>query len=358
MPGEHVIEPFVSQRQKTYIPRSTVQHRNAMADQNHVQNVAIVGAAGRSGKAIVKALLQTRKHNVTAVTRPESTNVMPEGLHAINKADYNDHGSLVAALQGRDVLIITMAVMAAPDSSFKLVDAAVEAGVRYIMPNEWGVLATAEENPGIAKDLSMMTDRIIAVREHIEKVGKGKMHWIGLCCGFWYEFSLAGTEARYGFDFEKKHVTLYDEGTTKINTSTWPQVGRAVAALLSLPIESGDGPCLRQWHDRTAACSSFFVNQRDMFESVLRVTGDKESDWTVSHEDVVERYKRGWEMMKRGQMVGFGILLYARVFYEDGAGNFDDRIDNEVLGLPKEDFDRATKVGIEMAAAGDTNAIH
>ena len=57
--------------------------------------------------------------------------------------------------------------------------------------------------------------------------------FVSLACSFWYEFSLAGSQARYGFDFAKREVTFYDEGETKITTSTWPQCGRAVAALLS-----------------------------------------------------------------------------------------------------------------------------
>lgn len=324
---------------------------------NYVENVAIVGIGGRSGSFMAKALMKTGKHRVTAITRPDSTNKMLEGLHDIKKTDYS-HESLVAVLQGQDVLIITMAITAPPDTQKKLIDAAVEAGVKYIMPNEWGIDMEKVE----ASKETFLRDRLLPIREYIEKIGGDKTKWIGLCCGFWYEFSLAGTEARYGFDFDKKTLTLYNEGTTKINTSTWPQVARAVAALLSLKIspdnESNKSPTLSQWNNKAAHVSSFFVSQKDMFESVLRVTGDKESDWTITHEDVRERYKRGLKMMQEGQMVGFGIVLYSRVFYDDGAGDFNKKLDNNALGLPEENFDEATKVAIDMALAGETNAIH
>jgi hypothetical protein len=36
-----------------------------------------------------------------------------------------------------------------------------------------------------------------------------------------------------GIDFAKRTVTLFDEGEAMISTSTWPQVGRTVAGLLS-----------------------------------------------------------------------------------------------------------------------------
>lgn len=251
-----------------------------------------------------------------------------------------------------------MAVTAPPGSQIKLIDAAVEAGVKYIMPNEWGVDLTKTE---MSKD-TFMSGRYMPVREHIERVGAGKTVWIGLCCGFWYEFSLAGTEARYGFDFEKKRVTFYDGGDVKINTSTWGLVGSAVARLFALKVfPDGEGdasPCLSQYANKAVNVSSFFVSQKDMFESVLRVTGDKREDWTITHENVVERYQRGLKMMKEGQMVGFGILLYARVFYDDGAGNYNEKLDDDVLGLPEEDLDEATKVAVRMALDGETNAIH
>lgn len=325
---------------------------------NHVSRIAIVGAGGRSGKSIVEALLKTGKHQVTAITRPDSTNVFSEGIHKVAKVDYNDHSALVTALTGQQALIITLAVTAAPESQIKLIDAAIEAGVRYIVPNQWGIDV---DNEQLGKD-TLMGGRHMPIREHIEKHGGGKTFWISVCCGFWYEFSLAGTEARYGFDFNRKTVTFYDDGNVKINTSTWPQVGLAVARLFSLKItpdnEADKSPCLSQYENKSLYISSFFVSQRDMFDSVLRVTGDKEDMWTVSHENATQRYKRGSQMWKEGNVVGFGMLLYVRVFYNDGSGDVNDKIDNEVLGLPKESLDEATKVAVKMALDGETNSLH
>lgn len=325
---------------------------------DHISQVAIVGAGGRAGRSIVDALLKTGQHHVTAITRPESTNVLPREIHEVIKVDYTNQQALVKALTGRQALIITLAVMAPPESQLRLIDAAIEAGVKYIIPNEWGIELA---NQQLAED-TMMADRYIPIREHIEKHGAGKTFWIGICCGFWYEFSLAGTEARYGFDFDEKALTLYDNGNVKINTSTWSRVGLAVARLLSLKMspdnDADTSPCLDRYLNKAVYISSFFVSQRDMFESVLRVTGDTERDWTIKYENVAERYQRGLEMFKAGQMVGFGILLYARVFSDDAAGDYNAKLDNDVLGVSVEDLDEATKVAVDMARDGETNAIH
>lgn len=325
---------------------------------NRVSKVAIVGAGGRSGRSIVSALLKTGKHYVTAITRPESTSILQEGIHNVVRADYSDFSALVKALTGQEALIITLAVTTPPESQIKLIDAAIEVGVKYIIPNEWGIDLANEE----LSRATMMEGRYIPIREYIEKHGAGQTLWIGICCGAWYEFSLAGTEARYGFDFDKKTLTLYDNGNVKINTSTWSQVGLAVAHLLSLKIcpdnDADTSACLSRYENEAVYISSFSVSQRDMFGSVLRVTGDAESDWQVISENVVERYERGLKMLKEGQMIGFAMLLYARLFYDDGSGDYSAKLDNDVIGLPAEDLDAATKVAIAMALNGETNAVH
>lgn len=49
--------------------------------------------------------------------------------------------------------------------------------------------------------------------------------------------------------------------------------------------------------------------------------------------------------------MGFGILLYARGFYPDAAFSVQNKLHNEILHLPEEDLDEATKAAVEMAKA-------
>lgn len=300
-----------------------------------VKNIAIVGAGGNIGGTIANALLKAGIFHVTAITRPDSSSVIPPGLNIV-KTSY-EHASLVNALKGQDALIITMNVMAPPDSQNKLIDAAVEAGVKYVMPSEWG--ADVGNMEQVSKDM-FVYDSLMSVRNHLEKTGA---QWIAIACSFWYEFSLAGTEIRYGFDLDRKTVTLFGDGDVKINTSTWPQVGRAVAAVFAEP---------EKFKNRSVHINSFYVSQKDMLESVERVTGEK---FTITTEPVQERYMRGVQMLQQGNMAGFGIGMYTRGFFPDGALSFE--VENEALGLPKEDFDEATRVAVEMAKRGETNAL-
>ncbi|KXS12619.1 hypothetical protein M427DRAFT_393258 [Gonapodya prolifera JEL478] len=238
-----------------------------MAEHNHVSKVAIVGAGGNSGNYIVQSLLAAKNFTISALTRPgKSTTSLPEGVIA-KPVDYDVFSTLVDALRGQDVLVITLNVMAPPDTQEKLVRAAGEAGVKWILPNAWAIDGT---NEPIAHDLPLMAAQT-KVRGLITEIGKSS--YIALSTGFWYEWSLAIHDA-FGFDFANKKVTLFDDGNSKIPISTWPHVGRAVASLLSLPIsDPAKGPSLEKYRNSQEFVHSFHANQNVMFESVLRVTG-------------------------------------------------------------------------------------
>ncbi|KAK6221957.1 hypothetical protein LQW54_001177 [Pestalotiopsis sp. IQ-011] len=304
---------------------------------SHPKNIAIVGATGSVGKFIVAELLKTGKHSVTAITRADSQAAMPDGVQ-VARVDYDDKASLVAALRGQDVLIVTMSVAAPEGAQIALNEAAAAAGVPWIMPNNWG---GDHADEGLA-DATFLGPANRAVRASIE--GLGVSAWVSLVSGFWYEFSLGGGPGRYGFDFDARSVVLYDEGAQPINTTTWPQSGRAVARLLSLPAAE-----LAQFRNRFVYVSSFCVSQRDMLASVLRVTGTTEKDWTITREDSRERYQKGLEDMQKGDGTGFVRAMYARVFYPDGSGVYEEKrgLQNDLLGLPREDLDEFTRIAIE-----------
>lgn len=188
-----------------------------------------------------------------------------------------------------------------------------------------------------------------ANREEIERLG---MKWITMCCGFWYDYSLAGGEARFGFDFEKRAVTLYDDGHTKNSTSSLAQVGRAVAKVLSLkelPDDEEDTSLtLSGFLDKAVYITSFVVSQNDIFDSVKRVTGTTDADWTVIHEASKKRYEQGLAQVRGGDMRGFSKMLYARAFYPEDPSDVSAKAQNVLLELPEESLDAATRDGVEL----------
>lgn len=87
-----------------------------------------------------------------------------------------------------------------------------------------------------------------------------------------------------------------------------------------------------------------------MLDSILRVTGDTEKDWTIKTEPVKVRYENGVEARRTGTDRQRGRLVYSRVFFPDDAGNHGKTrvLANDVLGLPKEVLDDATRIAVAM----------
>ncbi|CZT22196.1 related to oxidoreductase CipA-like [Ramularia collo-cygni] len=318
-----------------------------MSGSNYVTKIAFIGAGGRSGGFMVDALLKTGMHTITALTREDSTSTVPKGVLTA-KIDYANQESLINALRGQDALIITMSTAAPKEQEQALIRAAGEAGVQFVLPNEWGPDTANEE---IRKDVGLFQVRADN-RKLVEELGKTS--YISVSTGFWYEWSLAIADS-YGFDLNNKSVTLFDDGEAKISTTTWPQVGRAVASLLSLPIKPEGGgdskKCLENFRNKMVYISSFTVSQKDMLESVLRVTGSKQEEWKITNQPSAERFATGARELQKGNRVGFVHMMYSRIFFPDGCGDVESSkgTSNDLLGLPREDIDDATRVAIERA---------
>jgi uncharacterized protein YbjT (DUF2867 family) len=64
--------------------------------------------------------------------------------------DYSKPETLVEALKGQDALVITLGVQAPKGTDTQLINAAEEAGVKWILPNEWG---PDSANESLVKDV-------------------------------------------------------------------------------------------------------------------------------------------------------------------------------------------------------------
>ncbi|KAI0024317.1 hypothetical protein F4780DRAFT_797280 [Xylariomycetidae sp. FL0641] len=327
---------------------------------NRIERVAIVGAGGRMGSHIAEHLLATGRHTVTALTRPGSTSALPAGVRVARvdytRADDDGAGTVVAALRGQQVLLITLAVTAPPETTVRLARAAAAAGVGYVLPNWYGHDAAHD---ALCADSALlgMRDPVVA-----ELAGSTTTRWLRLVCGSWYEFGLGGGPARFGFDLAARTLVRYDD--VPVNVSTWAQCGRAVARLLSLPELPRDAadaaPALARWAGANVYVASFRLTQRDMLDSVLRVTGAAPADWTVVPASAEARWREARDRFRKGDFTAFTQMLYARLFFPGGGADYESTrgLDNEVLGLPVEDLDECTAVAVRMAENNEVVGNH
>ncbi|KAI8931815.1 hypothetical protein NX059_011452 [Plenodomus lindquistii] len=319
----------------------------------YIRNVALIGGTGTIGSHMLTHLLATNKHTVTVLTRSSSPSVHPSHPNlTITPVDYTNEQSLIAALTGSTFLIITLPHHAPPTLHPLIVRAAAAAKIPYIMPNYYG-FGLGPRSGGLDKVpiLSGMKKWIADVEQ------QDGVSYFALVCGFWYEFSLGMGEQWFGFDIAARRVVFFDQGRRRICTSTWERCGRAVAGLLSLPVRRGEGaagPALEDSTDKGVYVASFLVSQREMLDSLHRVLGTGDGDWEIEYQGSGERYEEGLAEMEKGDLRGFAKAMYARLFFESGEGDYKtgEEMHDEVLGLPREELDEATRRAVEMVEGG------
>lgn len=271
-------------------------------------------------------------------------------MHSV-EVDYSDEASIVSALNGQDFLIITLSVPVPQTLHSTIVRAAATAGINYIMPNIYGF--DTMNNPQLASEI------MFPVQDKLDEIKQLGMNYIVMTCGFWYEWSLGLGEQWFGFTIKERKVTFFDDGETMISASTWLLCGEAIAQLLRLPVEyeskvggARGEPLLSDWKNGCLYFSSLYVSQRDMLDSLHRVLGTTDADWEISREATEKRYRDGQEEFKNGIMTGVAKLMYSRMFFPNGDGEFEAKKQNGLLRLSGEELDVATRRTIRMVEGG------
>ena len=170
-----------------------------------ITNVAVVGVrtilvhpscldadniygAGILGAPVLKAIIDSGKFNITVITRPSSTSTFPFGIKIV-RVDPTSVDELTAALKGQDAVVSTVA-RAGVRGQTVLVDAAIAAGVKRILPSEY---AGDLSNPNAAT-LPPFADKI-HVRKYVEaKVAAG--------ADITYSFLVSSIFLDWGLDYE------------------------------------------------------------------------------------------------------------------------------------------------------------
>lgn len=105
---------------------------------NTYKNILLLGGTGDTGKYILPALLADSNFNVSVLSRFNSNATFPSNVKVI-KVDYSDKSALTKALIGQDVVISTVGGEGLfDDFGTSLVQAAIDAGVKWFIPSEFG----------------------------------------------------------------------------------------------------------------------------------------------------------------------------------------------------------------------------
>lgn len=242
------------------------------------------------------------------------------------------------ALTGQEVLIITLGFSVCHKYQPLLIKAAADAKVQYVLPTEFGSDTT---NPKII-EYHPSADKKAADRRLVEQLGVSS--WIAIICSSWYDWNLTG--AHFGIDVKAKTAVLFDGGDQKTLLSTMNFAGLATAGVLSLPKTAPEGkPSLESYKNKPVFASCFYVSQKDMLASIQKVVGT--DGWEISNKSTLAHYQEGQKRIAAGDFMGVMNLLCASQFMEGVGTVFSGPQANEILGLPKVDFDTTTKLIVE-----------
>jgi hypothetical protein len=118
---------------------------------------------------------------VTVLSRQDSTATFASDV-TVKKGEYQSSEFLESALEGQDVLIITLAIPTPPEVQSQFIQAAAKAGVPWILPNEYG-------SDGVNAELSDAVPLLGhkgSYRKEIEELGASS--WIGIANNPWFDF--------------------------------------------------------------------------------------------------------------------------------------------------------------------------
>lgn len=93
------------------------------------------------------------------------------------------HTALVKALQGQDVLISAVGPEA-KDAEYKLVEAAIEAGVRRFFPTEYGLDNSDPKNAAVSPIFGIKYD----MQQHLKAKESEGLTWTSVGTGMWVDW--------------------------------------------------------------------------------------------------------------------------------------------------------------------------
>jgi nucleoside-diphosphate-sugar epimerase len=253
-------------RLDTHSYKITLTTRLSGARIMNITNVALIGGTGTLGAPVLKAL-KASEFNIFVINRLTSKSVYPR-TQVITVPDDLNVDQVAETLREKeiDALIITIAGSHV-ESQKKLIDAAFKAGVKRVMPAEFGSCDSADGKTNeilpLMKGKKDVRDYLLSIQEK-EREGSGKLTWTSLVTGHFFDYGLSGGLLK--FDVKARKAYILDGGNIKFSGSNLDFIGKAVIKILEKPQET---------ENKLLYVHSHYVTQLELLAALEKVTGDK-----------------------------------------------------------------------------------
>ena len=249
-----------------------------------ITTVALVGSSGVLGPHILEALQSSTTLQPTVLVRESSKHTFPASVRKRSIPDHIDtHEPLVGALKDQDALVLAYSGSLTTESIL-FIDAAVESGVKWIIPADYG---SCDSSDARSLELVPLYKEKQKVREYLiahEGQGSGHLSWTSLITGHFFDLGLQSQ--LLGFDMSNKKVKLFDGGHKMWSSTTRDSIGMAVRRILEL---CEDEPQLR---NKLVYVQGMRTSQIELARILEEVTDDSLSKEHVSSDRFIEEHKR------------------------------------------------------------------
>ena len=300
-----------------------------------IKNVAIIGANGTLGPAVLAALNNVPHFTVTIISRKASKSKYAANQIVKYVSEDPAPNELVDVLQGQDALVATF--MGTNDVyQIKLADACVTAGVERFIPADFG---SCDSSSKLALDLMPLYQAKTRVREHLQTLAReGKLSWTAIVCGHFFDYGLK--TGLLSVELKERKMTVFGDGEYRWSSSTLERVGVSVVRCL----ERGE-----ETRDRMVYVQSFRLSQNELKKALEKATGGKFEEKKVDVEPFIEEMKGRTDKDSGDDVARESLVSVVGII--DGDWTKKDAFANKTLDLEDEDLDVVVKkvLGEHMA---------
>jgi len=262
---------------------------------------------------MLEVLSASKLFRITVLTREASKKTFPSDID-VKAVDYASIASLEAALQGQDALVSAMAFEAI-DVQKNLVDAAFNAGVRRMIPSEYG---NDTWNPNLAS-IPIYQPKI-AIREYLDqKVAERPSFSYTIIMTS--SFLAPGYALNFLVDVDNKKCEIKDGGDVLFSATTMDSIAQAAIGILLHLDETANRPVKVKSVDAT---------QNEILAIARKAEPTAQWDITyVKTEDLEKEARESWAKGDHGKSVVEKFIWRAFLAW---AGYFE-HTDNDLLGI-------------------------
>ncbi|KAJ8124002.1 hypothetical protein ONZ43_g175 [Nemania bipapillata] len=298
-------------------------------------NILLIGATGSIGSVVLEAFQKDATFNLTILQRASSKSRLPDNLKIITIADSYPVDELTAAFHGQDVVINCMTTLSVKDQ-FRMVDAAIVAGVQRYVPSEYGLNNLRPD----AQALNSVFENKGKVQEYLRaKADEGQIEWMSISCGMWLKWAM-------NYDFLGMHVreqrfVFWDDGTGYFSCTTEENTAAGLLQALKVPEET---------KNMNVLLSDFAITQKQLLEAIERIQGVTYKTETISSDKLIEEKQAAVRQ-------GDGLATMALIETGFVTGKFGGHLEkegvilNQKLGLPKRTIDEVVINALKAVGA-------